>query len=82
MAPPARALDELAQHLYQHVAFHARGAESFAAELLGRPDRFSALERIAAVTSYEMWNHFVHVQRLGAARVKRHMLVEVLREFV
>ena len=76
-SPAIRAAGRRLQHV---LARHA--AESFAGELHGRPDRFSALERIAAVTSYEMWNHFVHVQRLGAARLKRHMLIEVLREFV
>jgi hypothetical protein len=34
------------------------------------------------VTSFETWNHFVNVQRLGASRTKRNMMLVVMREFV
>ena len=74
------AILEAGRRLQHVLARHA--AETFAAELRGKPDRFGALERIAAVTSFETWNHFVNVQRLGASRTKRHMMLVVMREFV
>ncbi|MFM8969534.1 MAG: hypothetical protein ACKOI3_04755 [Actinomycetota bacterium] len=55
--------------------------DTFGPELHGAPDRYGTLERIAALTSYDMWNRLSHVQRLSSAHVQRHMTVTVLREF-
>jgi AcrR family transcriptional regulator len=54
--------------------------ETFAGELCAIPDRFGASERIAAATSFEMWDYLSRVQRLSASRVERHMVVAVLHE--
>lgn len=61
------------------LAHHA--SRTFAPELKGRADRFGTLERIAALTSYELWDHLVRVQKLSATKVRRHMVISVLREF-
>ena len=60
------------------LARHAN--ETFASELLDMPDRFGASERIAAATSFEMWEHLSRVQRLTPTRVEQHIIVSVLRE--
>ena len=60
------------------LARHAN--ETFASELLDMPDRFGASERIAAATSFEMWEHLSRVQQLTPTRVEQHMIVSVLRE--
>jgi AcrR family transcriptional regulator len=60
------------------LARHAN--ETFAPELREAADRFGASERIAAVTSFEMWDYLSRVRQLSASRVKRHMIVAVLRE--
>ncbi|MFZ9707416.1 MAG: TetR family transcriptional regulator [Ilumatobacteraceae bacterium] len=54
--------------------------ETFAGELRAIPDRFGASKRIAAATSFEMWDYLSRVQRLSASRVERHMVVAVLHE--
>lgn len=54
--------------------------ETFAPEMREATDRFGAAERIAAVTSYEMWDYLSRVRRLSASQVERHMVVVVLRE--
>jgi AcrR family transcriptional regulator len=54
--------------------------ETFAGELRAIPDRFGASERIAAATSFEMWDYLSRVQRLSASRVEQHMIVAVLHE--
>jgi AcrR family transcriptional regulator len=60
------------------LARHAN--EAFAPELCEAADRFGASERIAAVTSFEMWDYLSRVQQLSASRVKQHMVIAVLRE--
>ena len=60
------------------LARHAN--ETFASELLDMPDRFGASERIAAATSFEMWERLSRVQRLTPTRVEQHIIVSVLRE--
>jgi len=75
-SPPIRAA---ARRLEYVLARHA--SNTFAPELHGTPDRYGTFERIAALTSYDMWNRLSHVQRLSTARVQRHMTVTVLREF-
>jgi TetR/AcrR family transcriptional regulator of autoinduction and epiphytic fitness len=64
-----------------HLALSQHAGRTFAVELKDRADRFGSLERIAALTSYELWDHLVRVQRLSASKVRRHMVVSVLREF-
>jgi len=54
--------------------------DTFAGELLDAPDRFGASERIAAATSFEMWDYLSRVQRFSASRVEQHMIVAVLHE--
>lgn len=56
-------------------------SDAFADELRGRPDRYGVLERIAVHTSFDVWDHFVRVQRLSISRAQRHMFVTVMREF-
>jgi len=73
------AIRAAARRLEYVLARHA--SDTFSPELHGAPDRYGTLERIAALTSYDMWNRLSHVQRLSSARVQRHMTVTVLREF-
>jgi AcrR family transcriptional regulator len=55
-------------------------SETFAGELRHTADRYGAAQRIAAVSSFEMWQHLTVVQRLSPAQVGRHMVISVLRE--
>ncbi|MFM8417772.1 MAG: hypothetical protein ACKOAT_09865, partial [Actinomycetota bacterium] len=73
------AIRAAARRLEYVLARHA--SDTFAPELHGAPDRYGTLERIAALTSYDMWNHLSHAQGLSTARAQRHMMVTVLREF-
>ncbi|MFM7525509.1 MAG: TetR/AcrR family transcriptional regulator [Actinomycetota bacterium] len=73
------AIRAAARRLEYVLARHA--SDTFGPELHGAPDRYGTLERIAALTSYDMWNRLSQVQRLLSARVQRHMTVTVLREF-
>lgn len=61
------------------LARHA--SRTFAAELRGRPDRYGVLERITALTSFEVWDRLVHTQRVPESRAQRHIVVTVMREF-
>ena len=60
------------------LARHAN--ETFAAELRETADRFGASERIAAVTSFEMWDYMSRVRQFSASRVERHMVAAVVHE--
>jgi AcrR family transcriptional regulator len=64
-----------------HFALLQHTGRTFAADLRHRPDRYGTLERIAALTSYELWDHLTRVQRLSGSKIRRHMVVSVLREF-
>ena len=55
-------------------------SETLSPELRRAADRYGSLERITAVTSYEMWSHLSSVQRLSPSRVERHMTIAVMRE--
>jgi AcrR family transcriptional regulator len=55
-------------------------SETFADELRHTADRYGAAQRIAAVTSFEMWQHLTVVQRLSRTQAGRHMIISVLRE--
>lgn len=73
------AIRDASRRLQFALAHHA--SHTFAPELKGRADRFGTLERIAALTSYELWDHLVRVQKLSATKVRKHMVISVLREF-
>lgn len=55
-------------------------SETFAGELRHTADRYGAAQRIAAATSFEMWQHLTMVQRLSRTQAGRHMVISVLRE--
>jgi hypothetical protein len=55
-------------------------SETFAGELRHTADRYGAAQRIAAVSSFEMWQHLTMVQRLSRTQAGRHMVISVLRE--
>lgn len=55
-------------------------SETLSPELRRAAGRYGSLERITAVTSYEMWSHLSSVQRLSPSRVERHMTIAVMRE--
>ena len=73
------AIRDASRRLEYVLSRHA--SETFAAELHNQPDRYGVLERIAVHTSFEVWDHFVRVQRLPIARARRHIVITVLREF-
>lgn len=73
------AIRDASRRLEYVLSRHA--SETFAAELHNQPDRYGVLERIAVHTSFEVWDHFVRIQRLPIARARRHIVVTVLREF-
>ena len=78
-ARSSKAIRDAARRL--EYVFARIASETFAEELRGRADRYGVLERIAVHTSFDVWDHFVRVQRLPVARAQRHMILTVMREF-
>ena len=68
------ALEELRRAMTQQIQ------QGFVKELHLYTDPYDVLPRIEAVTSFEMWDHFLHVQGASRTAVRSHMAVMVLRE--
>ncbi len=68
------ALEELRRAMTQQIQ------QGFVKELHLYTDPYDVLPRIEAVTSFEMWDHFLHVQGASRTTVRLHMAVMVLRE--
>jgi AcrR family transcriptional regulator len=68
------ALQELRRAMTQQIQ------QGFVKELHLNTDPFDVLPRIEAITSFEMWDHFLQVQGASRTAVRLHMAVMVLRE--
>ncbi len=68
------ALEELRRAMTQQIQ------QGFVKELHLNTDPYDVLPRIEAITSFEMWDHFLHVQGASRTAVRSHMAVMVLRE--
>lgn len=68
------ALEELRRAMTQQIQ------QGFVKELHLYTDPYDVLPRIEAVTSFEMWDHFLHVQCVSRTAVRLHMAVMVMRE--
>ena len=68
------ALQELRRAMTQQIQ------QGFVKELHLNTDPFDVLPRIEAITSFEMWDHFLQVQGASRTAVRLHMDVMVLRE--
>jgi AcrR family transcriptional regulator len=68
------ALQELRRAMTQQIQ------QGFVKELHLYTDPFDVLPRIEAVTSFEMWDHFLKVQGASRTAVRLHMAVMVMRE--
>lgn len=68
------ALQELRRAMTQQIQ------QGFVKELHLYTDPFDVLPRIEAVTSFEMWDHFLQVQGSSRTAVRLHMAVMVMRE--
>ena len=68
------ALAELRRVMTQQVQ------QGFVKELHLNTDPYDVLPRIEAITSFEMWDHFIQVQGASRTTVRLHMTVMVLRE--
>jgi AcrR family transcriptional regulator len=54
--------------------------QGFVKELHLNTDPYDVLPRIEAITSFEMWDHFIQVQGASRTAVRLHMTVMLLRE--
>lgn len=54
--------------------------QGFVKELHLNTDPFDVLPRIEAITSFEMWDHFIQIQGASRTAVRLHMTVMVMRE--
>ena len=68
------ALEELRRVMTQQIQ------QGFVKELHLNTDPYDVLPRIEAITSFEMWDHFVQVQGASRTAVRSHMTVMLLRE--
>ena len=68
------ALEELRRVMTQQIQ------QGFVKELHLDTDPYDVLLRIEAITSFEMWDHFVQVQGASRTAVRLHMTVMLLRE--
>jgi AcrR family transcriptional regulator len=68
------ALEELRRIMTQQIQ------QGFVKELHLNTDPFDVLPRIEAITSFEMWDHFIQIQGASRTAVRSHMTVLVMRE--
>ena len=68
------ALEELRRVMTQQIQ------QGFVKDLHLNTDPYDVLPRIEAVTSFEMWDHFIQVQGASRTAVRLHMTVMLLRE--
>ena len=68
------ALEELRRVMTQQIQ------QGFVKELHLNTDPYDVLPRIEAITSFEMWDHFIQVQGASRTAVRLHMTVMLLRE--
>ena len=68
------ALEELRRIMTQQIQ------QGFVKELHLNTDPFDVLPRIEAITSFEMWDHFIQIQGASRTAVRSHMTVMVMRE--
>jgi hypothetical protein len=68
------ALAELRRIMTQQIQ------QGFVKELHLNTDPFDVLPRIEAITSFEMWDHFIQIQGASRTAVRSHMTVMVMRE--
>ena len=68
------ALEELRRVMTQQIQ------QGFVKELHLNTDPYDVLPRIEAITSFEMWDHFIQAQGASRTTVRLHMTVMVLRE--
>jgi AcrR family transcriptional regulator len=68
------ALEELRRIMTQQIQ------QGFVKELHLNTDPYDVLPRIEAITSFEMWDHFIQVQGASRTAVRLHMTVMLLRE--
>ena len=68
------ALEELRRVMTQQIQ------QGFVKELHLNTDPYDVLPRIEAITSFEMWDHFIQVQGASRTAVRSHLTVMVLRE--
>ena len=68
------ALEELRRVMTQQIQ------QGFVKELHLNTDPYDVLPRIEAITSFEMWDHFIQVQGASRTTVRLHMTVMLLRE--
>jgi AcrR family transcriptional regulator len=69
-----RALEELRRAMTQQIQ------QGFVKELHLYTDPYDVLPRIEAITSLEMWDHFIQVQGASRTAVRSHMSIMVMRE--
>jgi len=68
------ALEDLRRAMTQQIQ------QGFVKELHLYTDPYDVLPRIEAVTSFEVWDHFIQVQGASRTAVRLHMAVMVMRE--
>ena len=68
------ALEELRRIMTQQIQ------QGFVKELHLNTDPYDVLPRIEAITSFEMWDHFIKVQGASRTAVRSHMSIMVMRE--
>jgi hypothetical protein len=68
------ALEELRRIMTQQIQ------QGFVKELHLNTDPYDVLPRIEAITSFEMWDHFIQIQGASRTAVRSHMTIMVMRE--
>jgi TetR/AcrR family transcriptional regulator, regulator of autoinduction and epiphytic fitness len=68
------ALEDLRRAMTQQIQ------QGFVKELHLYTDPYDVLPRIEAVTSFEVWDHFIQVQGASRTAVRFHMAIMVMRE--
>jgi AcrR family transcriptional regulator len=68
------ALEELRRIMTQQIQ------QGFVKELHLNTDPYDVLPRIEAITSFEMWDHFIQIQDSSRTAVRLHMTIMVMRE--